>query len=544
MHPDVTDKPSYFFNGQHQLTNRERKIVFSPLGLVLTLAFSVFFIELFVMILLYILPGMPAPIEFLLDSTILTLVLSPILYFYLFKPLLHLIEEHRQNEAELQESKLNLEGKILERTAELDRTVSLLQNENDARAKVESALRESEMRFRQIFEQSEDAIILISAENHSFLDANPPAERLFGKGRDELITSGLAGLELPLDANKLSEAITNIVAEKRINNIERLEYRTPDNNTRILSFRGKMIKLQGIETVLATFRDITRRVRIEEDARNLQSRLIHANRMTSLGLLVSSVAHEINNPTNYILSNSGLIKKAWLDMEPLLEEHYQSAGDFPIGQTTWNNARTFLPDAFDGIQDGARRIGEIVENLKGYGREDQSLRDSKVDLNEVVSISASILGHHISRLTCNFSTELEERLPSITGNKRQLEQVVTNLIQNALQALPNRECAVRVSTHFDKTDQEVSVRITDKGSGISAELADHIMEPFFTTRLEQGGTGLGLAICSTIVKDHGGRLEFSSEPDSGTTFAVHLPANIDSKNSNHTEMEANHDNIV
>lgn len=544
MHPDVTDQPPSSFNERHQLTNRERKIVFSPLGLVLTLAFSVFFIEFFVMILLYILPGMPAPIEFLLDSTILTLVLSPILYFYLFKPLLHLIKEHRQNEAELQESKINLEGKILERTAELDLTVSLLQNENDARAKVESALRDSEMRFRQIFEQSEDAIILISAEDHSFLDANPPAERLFGKGRDELITSGLAGLELPLDDNRLSEAITNIVADKLLSNIERLEYRTPDNDTRILSFRGKMIKLQETETVLATFRDITRRVRMEEDARNLQSRLIHANRMTSLGLLVSSVAHEINNPANYILSNSGLIKKAWLDIEPILEEHFHSAGDFPIGQTTWNNARTFLPDAFDGIQDGARRIGEIVENLKGYGREDQSLREGKVEINEVVRISASILGHHISRLTSKFSTELDEGLPSITGNKRQLEQVVTNLIQNALQALPNRECAVRVSTHFDKTDQEVIVRVTDNGSGISTELADHIMEPFFTTRLEQGGTGLGLAICSTIVKDHGGRLEFSSEPGIGTTFAVHLPVSRDSSNSNHTEMEENHDDIV
>ncbi len=544
MHPDVTDQPPSSFNERHQLTNRERKIVFSPLGLVLTLAFSVFFIEFFVMILLYILPGMPAPIEFLLDSTILTLVLSPILYFYLFKPLLHLIKEHRQNEAELQESKINLEGKILERTAELDLTVSLLQNENDARAKVESALRDSEMRFRQIFEQSEDAIILISAEDHSFLDANPPAERLFGKGRDELITSGLAGLELPLDDNRLSEAITNIVADKLLSNIERLEYRTPDNDTRILSFRGKMIRLQETETVLATFRDITRRVRMEEDARNLQSRLIHANRMTSLGLLVSSVAHEINNPANYILSNSGLIKKAWLDIEPILEEHFHSAGDFPIGQTTWNNARTFLPDAFDGIQDGARRIGEIVENLKGYGREDQSLREGKVEINEVVRISASILGHHISRLTSKFSTELDEGLPSITGNKRQLEQVVTNLIQNALQALPNRECAVRVSTHFDKTDQEVIVRVTDNGSGISTELADHIMEPFFTTRLEQGGTGLGLAICSTIVKDHGGRLEFSSEPGIGTTFAVHLPVSRDSSNSNHTEMEENHDDIV
>lgn len=541
MQPDIKQK-SLLRNGyQMQLTRREKKIMFSPLRLVLTLALSVFIIETSIMILFYLLPPLPPRTLFLMDSSLLTLFLCPILYYFLFKPLLHLIIEFRENEAQLEGSKLNLEEKVRERTSELDQAVLMLQKENEVRQQVEMALRESEMRFRQIFEQSEDAILLISFEDYAFLDVNPPAERLFNKNRDELISSGLSGLGVSTDSHDLSDVLRNITTEKRLGDIEHFEIRTADNEKRILSFRGKIITLQGTEIILATFRDITRRVRIEEESRNLQSRLIHANRMTSLGLLVSSVAHEINNPASYILANASLIKSAWVDLEPLLEERYRDKGDFVVGQTTWSDAHTFLPDAFDGIQDGARRIGEIVDNLKGYGRDIQSLRESRADINDVVRLSASILGHHISRLTSNFRIELAEGLPPVTGNTRQLEQVVTNLIQNALQALPEKRCGVQVLTGFNATRNEVVVRVIDEGCGIHADLAEHIMEPFFTTRLEQGGTGLGLSICATIVKDHGGQLEFSSEPGIGTTFMMRLPAAKDSNDLKQTATEAAND---
>lgn len=541
MQTDLSQNSSFRIMNQNQLTDRDRKIMFSPMRLVLTLAISVFVIEFLVMMMLYLLPQMPLPLDFLLDSTTLTLFLCPILYIYLFKPLLHLITEYRENEVQLQVCKINLEEKVSERTSELDQTILLLQRENEVRQRVEQALRDSEARFRQIFDQSEDAIILISSEDYSFLDVNPPAEKIFCKTKEDLISSGLDGLGLPFDCMNLSNTIKTIATEKRLLSIGQLEYRTADSEKRFLSFRGKTISLQGSEIILATFRDITKRVQIEEDARNLQSRLIHANRMTSLGLLVSSVAHEINNPTNYILANAGLIKKAWQDIELLLEERYNCNGDFAIGQTSWRDARIFLPDAFEGILIGARRIVEIIESLKGYGRYDKSIHESTTDINDAVRLSASILGHHISNLTSNFRIELASNLPPVTGNTRQLEQVVINLIQNALQALPDMKCAVYVSTLFDEVHNEVVVSVMDEGNGIRKELEEHIMEPFFTTRLEQGGTGLGLSICSTIVKDHGGYMEFSSEPGIGTTFTIHLPAAKGSISSIGNTMGANHD---
>jgi len=261
--------------------------------------------------------------------------------------------------------------------------------------------------------------------------------------------------------------------------------------------------------------------------------------MTSLGTMVSSVAHEINNPNNFLLINAGIIKRAWDDIAPVIEDHFHSNGDFAVAQSTWSEARTFLPDAIDGIQQGALRISDIVGNLKAYGRDDRFKRESVADVNAVVQLSVSILSHLISSSTKRFALELVEGLPLVRGSARQLEQVVINLIQNALLALPDAEHGVWVGTGLDPESGHVLIRVSDEGSGIPPEIGARIMEPFFTTRLERGGTGLGLAISLTIVKEHGGSIEFKSEPGKGTTFTVRLRRAASSENDTQNS-EVNH----
>ena len=502
-------------------------LIFSPLKLVLFLALGVFMFEIVVMprIMpkLWFLLGLHRQAAILTDASLMTLFLVAFLYLILYRPLLQLIANYRHQESQLRSNQEQLEEKVLERTIELNEAVRQLEEESIERRKAEKTTQESEERLHQIFDQSEDAILLVSPSDHSIVDANPTAERMFNKDRDSLLSGGFSGLCRTTGGDQLESVFTDIVTESRPGYIERFECRTTEDESRVLSFRGKLINLQEAKIVFAAFRDITSRVLLEEEARKVQARLIHANRMTSLGMLVSSVAHEINNPNSYILINAGLIKKAWTDLEPLLEERFLREGDFPVGQTTWSNARLLLPDAFDGIQEGARRIGEIIDNLKEYGREDGSGRMSHANINDVVRLSTSILNHHISRLTNNFKLELADNLPPVKGSTRQLEQVIINLIQNALQSLANQGCGVHVSTGFDAGRNEVFVRIADEGMGIPKELSSRVMEPFFTTRLENGGTGLGLSICSTIIKDHGGTLEFSSGECCGTTFFVRLP---------------------
>lgn len=432
------------------------------------------------------------------------------------------ITERKRVEEELKGYQSHLEMMVRERTLDLEESSRRLVEENEESRKAKEALRESEELFRQLFEQSEDAIILISPDNNAIIDLNPTAELIFRKHRGELLAGGLPALCDPEGHIQLASVLDHIMHGSSPGTIERFECLLDPGEVHYFSFHGKIISLQGSEVYFTTFRDITTRIQMEEQAQGIQARLIQANRMTSLGTMVSSVAHEINNPNNFLLMNAGIIKRAWNDIAAVVEEHFNSKGDFAVAQSTWSEARTFLLDAFDGIEQGALRISEIVGSLSSYGRNDRFTSESVADVNAVVRLSVSILSHLISNSTHRFKLDLAGDLPMARGSARQLEQVVINLIQNALQSLPDPGHGLQVGTGLDPESGHVLITVSDEGRGIPPEIAPRIMEPFFTTRLERGGTGLGLAICSTIVKEHGGSIGFSSEPGKGTTFTVSL----------------------
>lgn len=504
-----------------RLSDENRSFVLSPLRLMCTLLLCIFVVETLVMLIL----EKHEPVgwrETIIDSSVLTTTLFVILYYSLFKPLVALIADYKQNKIELENYQNHLEQMVLKRSQDLEETTLRLKLENEGHVKAQTALHESEERLRQIFQQSEDAIVLISPHDNAIIDVNPTAERVFRKSRQELMSGGLSSLCDEDGYKYLRLTIEQITTDNLPGRIEKLECTIAPEEVRILSFRGKLITLQGDGVVYSTFRDITNRIRLEEQALEIQARLIQANRMTSLGTMVSSVAHEINNPNNFLLMNAGIIKRTWDDLAPIIEEYYTSNGDFAVAQSMWSDARTFLPDAIEGIQQGALRISDIVGNLKSYGREDRFKPDSIVDVNSVVQLSAAILSHLISSSTRRFSLELAEGVPLAKGSARQLEQVVINLLQNALLALPDTNHGVSVRTGFDQEKGHVLITVSDEGGGIPPEIAARVMEPFFTTRLEKGGTGLGLAISSTIVKEHGGSITFSSELGVGTTFTVRL----------------------
>jgi len=508
---------------EERLTESDKSIIFSPFRVMLLLGTSIFAIEIVTMLYLGRFNFLTRMTECILDSLLLTILLFPILYWYIIKPLTHLIADYRTSEQNLRAARNTLEQKVSERTQELNDAMLNLVKENINRCQAEFALTESEERFRQIFEQSEDAIVLISPDCDKILDVNPVAERLFGKKRQDLINDGVRELCEGGDMENLLGIIDKLRHGDKLNDLEHLSCRSPSNETRILSFRGKMISLQGENVLYTTFRDISRRVRLEEESREIQARLIHANRMTSLGMLVASVAHEINNPNNYILMNADLLKRSWPDIHKALHERFEKEGDFRIGQTTYSEAVQFLPEVYEGIAEGAHRISEIVDNLKNYGRDDRGGMVGLVDLNRVVRLSVSILNHHISRTTHRFSLDLCDDIPPVNGNVKQLEQVAINLITNALHSLPDKEHGIRVSTGVEDNGEFLFMRVEDEGGGIPPDIAPRIMEPFFTTRLDRGGTGLGLAICSNIAKDHDGTIEFESDPGRGTVFTVRLP---------------------
>jgi signal transduction histidine kinase len=178
----------------------------------------------------------------------------------------------------------------------------------------------------------------------------------------------------------------------------------------------------------------------------------------------------------------------------------------------------------DALVEGSHRINGIVTGLKDFARQEKTRLDQSVDVNKVIEAALSMLHNQIRKHSDRFQCILAENIPHVTGSFQQLEQVIVNLTMNALQALPNREAGVFISTSYIRSIGEVIIQVRDEGTGMSEEVRQAIFDPFFTTRLDTGGTGLGLSICFTIVKEHGGIIECESEPGRGSTFLVRLPA--------------------
>jgi len=409
------------------------------------------------------------------------------------------------------------------------RNAATLDKADVERKRAESALRDSEEklrigeeRFRQLFEQNEEPLFLFRGGSAEILDVNPAAVQLYGYPREELLRFGLSLLVLPSDRAELLSAISGIRFDS-ILSIERATHLRSDGAKIIVSLRGKSICTESGYVVYCSVRDITTRIRMEEDAKLQQAQLIHANRMTSLGTMVSGVAHEINNPNNLVMFNAPLIQSAWDDAVPVLDAFFRENGDFSLGGLPYSEMKEVVPKMTAGISDASARIKSIVANLKNFVRRDTSRHQAAVQVNDVVRMGITILNHEILRATHRFEVSYGENLPPVMGSAQQLEQVVINLLNNALQALPSSRHRIRVNTRLAPETGEVELCVEDEGVGMSPAVLERIKEPFFSTHLDSGGLGLGVSICRSIVQEHKGTLEFESEVGKGTRAVVRLP---------------------
>ncbi len=283
-------------------------------------------------------------------------------------------------------------------------------------------------------------------------------------------------------------------------------------------------------------REIAERRHAEEELRLNQQQLIQADKMAALGVLVSGVAHEINNPTGLILLEVPTLKRACTDALKILELYYRENGDFSCGGLPYSRMREEIPRSLDKLQDAGKRIRRIVEDLKDFARQGDSACNEPVDLNAVAQAAVRLVEPSIRKATARFSAAYGDSLPLIRGNPQRIEQVLVNLILNACQALPDSGRAIELTTRRDPERGSVVFQLRDEGSGISAEHLPRLTDPFFTTKRDTGGTGLGLSVSAGIVKEHGGALEFESIPGSGTIVTLTLPAHAEEQNQNLTTL--------
>ena len=271
--------------------------------------------------------------------------------------------------------------------------------------------------------------------------------------------------------------------------------------------------------------EIAERERSQKLAQLRQQQLMQADKMATLGILSSGVAHEINNPNNFILLNAKIFSRVWSDITPILEEYYEEQGDFALAGMPYTQAHDRIGQLITGMSEGAQRIQKIVQGLKDFARQDTGELNESVDINSVIEASVLIAGNLIKKSTDQFSCEYGADLPEIQGNTQQLEQVIINLLTNACHALEDRKKGIFITSSHDVNTDTIIVEVRDEGTGISGEALEHIMDPFFTTKRSSGGTGLGLSISYNIIKAHGGELKFTSEPGNGTTVVLSLAVN-------------------
>jgi signal transduction histidine kinase len=271
----------------------------------------------------------------------------------------------------------------------------------------------------------------------------------------------------------------------------------------------------SVEGVIEYFQDITEQVRDKE-------KLMQASKMASLGTLVAGVAHEINNPNNFIMLNAPLLQDAWKDALPILEKHAREHGDFKLAGLPFSRISGQISNLFAGITGGSKRIKHIVNDLKDFARQSPINTRNDVDMNQVIVKTLQLTRKLINKHTDNFQVYYSDDLPLVRGDFQKLEQVIINLVLNACQSLNGKDREVVVRSSYNQDMQAVQVEITDQGEGIFPEDLPRIIDPFFSTRKKTGGTGLGLAVTSSIVKDHGGVLEFLSGSGKGTKVRLYL----------------------
>jgi len=389
--------------------------------------------------------------------------------------------------------------------------------------KMEQKLKESQERFREIFEQNFDAIVLIKRSNFEIIDLNPEAVSMFQFSKEELMKNFRAVFENNEAFQRFKREVSDFPSTNNEFFLDQCQLRKKDQTKIICSIRANIIRLHEDDVLYCSFRDITEKIMIEEEAKILQSKLLQANKMTSLGTLASGLAHEINNPNNFIMSNTQIMQHVWAGAVDILLDYYEQKGDFSLGGLSFSEVKEVVPKLLIDTIEGSRRIKSITENLREYSRPKNEETFTPVSINKVLEFSISILSNQIKKYTDTFCFEPGKDIPFFNGNFQQLEQVFINLVQNALQALPDKAHSVQAVSYYDKKNQSIVVKVKDEGVGMNPKILDRITDPFFTTKQDQGGTGLGLYISYSIIKAHRGIMEYESQPGEGTTVTVKIP---------------------
>ncbi|MDD4856945.1 MAG: ATP-binding protein [Candidatus Krumholzibacteria bacterium] len=270
-----------------------------------------------------------------------------------------------------------------------------------------------------------------------------------------------------------------------------------------------------VNGIMEFYRDVTLEKTYEQQ-------LQQADKLASLGQLVSGIGHEINNPNQFIRGNIKILKQSLEDLLPIVEEYVKTHPDLRIAKLNYDFWRQHIMVLVDDMDHGSQRIKGIVEGLRTFARKDEGLLVDTIDINTLVEASTRLVHNEVHK-RADIELDLGEGLPSFTGNAQKVEQVLVNLLVNASQAMHDDvRGLIKVRTRVE--DSAVCIDVEDNGVGMNEKTQKQIFDPFFTTKRAKGGTGLGLAIVYRILEEHGGNISVKSKVGAGTTFTIRIPS--------------------
>ena len=369
------------------------------------------------------------------------------------------------------------------------------------RKRAEEALRESETRFRTFVDHAADAFFM-QDEQGIILDVNQAACESLGYGRQELL--GINPMDLHLDAER---AHVKAVAERAIAGeavFDRHWHRRKDGSRFPVEVHTSAFQYRGRRLLLRVARDISDRLRAEEQRdrlRQLEAELAHINRVSMLGELAASIAHELGQPLAGVVNNGSACLR-WLARDvPNLEEAREAVNRI--------------------VRDG-KRAGEIIARVRALTKKAATPNET-LALNETIQDVLALVGDEAKREGVIIHTEFAADVAPVAGDRVQVQQVVLNLVLNGIEAMGSVSDRARdlVITTRNLDPDQVQVTVDDAGIGLDPTAMDKVFDPFYTTK--PTGMGMGLSICRSILQSHGGRLWATAKDGPGAMFHFTLP---------------------
>jgi PAS domain S-box-containing protein len=408
------------------------------------------------------------------------------------------------------------------------------------RKHAEAALRDSEEKYRGLFEHSLDAILTIDPVSGKFISGNPAALKIFrAKSEAELVSYCPADLS----PERQPDGSTSVESAAKIYEIVRRErshcfewsHRRINGEEFFASVMLASMERGGKPTILATVRDITER-------KLLEAQLFQAQKLESIGQLAAGIAHEINTPTQYVGDNTRFVKDSFDAISKVLQCHEEllaaakqnaiapellARNEEILAASDLDYLRDQIPSALKETLEGVERVSKIVRAMKEFSHPGGNDK-TPADLNKAIESTATVARNEW-KYVAELKLELEPDLPFIPCFIGEFNQAILNLIVNAAHAIgdvvkttPGAKGLITVKTR--REGDWVEIRVTDTGTGIPEFARPKIFAQFFTTKEVGKGTGQGLAmIYGSIVKRHSGTVTFETVMGKGTSFVIRLP---------------------